>query len=169
MRTLISIVLLAFAALAISCDASSSNPADVITAPVSSLPHVNRSAPFDMPSAAPPPAKPDPRTPAELAQAACLGPNGQWHCKLQRKMVLAASSSSPIIPASWTVPNWYIDPSNSTGCASDSNSGTSSTCGAAGSGIGPLATWGELQVHRWGCQGGGQVCPRLQQTTTITW
>jgi hypothetical protein len=59
-----------------------------------------------------------------------------------------ASSTGPVVPPSLTVPNWYEDPSNATGCASDSNSGTSATCGA--SGVGPLLTWGELIVHRWG-------------------
>ena len=105
--------------------------------------------------------KPDPRTPGELAQAACQGAGGSWRCpKLARKTILAASASQPILPASWSVPNWYVDPANSTGCASDSNSGTSATCGAAG--IGPLKSYGELIVHRWGTS-----APILPQT--VTW
>ena len=89
---------------------------------------------------------------------------------MQVKPVIAASGSSPIIPPSWTVPNWFIDPANSTACASDTNSGTSATCtgGCAGSvctsGIGPLVTYQELAIHRW-----GTYSPRLTQSTyTIT-
>lgn len=70
------------------------------------------------------------------------------------------------IPNSWQVPAWFIDPANSTGCASDSNNGTSATCSGA---AGPLLTWHHLNDELWGCEsaaGGG--CPRLQQSTTIT-
>ena len=80
----------------------------------------------------------------------------------------------PIFPVNWTVPNWYIDPSNSIGCASDTNSGVSATCtgGCSGSacpsGNGPLLTFQELNVHRWGCLGNPSHCPRLQQKTVIT-
>ncbi|MFI5301159.1 MAG: hypothetical protein ACHREM_24000 [Polyangiales bacterium] len=81
-----------------------------------------------------------------------------------------ASTSSPIIPASWTVPNWFIDPANSATCASNTNSGTAATCtgGCTGStcpsGIGPLVSYQELSTHRW-----GTYSPRLRQTTTLTW
>lgn len=73
----------------------------------------------------------------------------------------AGGTTSAIIPASWTVPAWFIDPANSSGTASDSNSCTSSGT--------PCLTWHEINDHRWGCIGSPSGCPRLQQTTTITW
>lgn len=79
-------------------------------------------------------------------QAASTGPKLQSH---------ASSGPSPIIPASWTVPNWYIDPANSITCAGDNLTGTSATCvgGCVGStcpsGNGPLLTMAQL-VNRWG-------------------
>lgn len=101
----------------------------------------------------------------QLALAACAKAGGGWACPGVTHPLMA-SASQPIIPPSWTVPNWDIDPANITGCASDSNSGTSSTCGT--SGIGPLKTYQELNVHRWGCLGNPIACPRLRQSTTIT-
>jgi len=44
-------------------------------------------------------------------------------------------------PTSWSVPAWFVDPSNSTGLASDNNAGTSSGT--------PLLTKGEI-INRWG-------------------
>src|SRR5579859_7853982 len=64
------------------------------------------------------------------------------------------------------VPQWYVDPGNVTGCASDSNNGTTATCGSQ-PGIGPLLTWNALNTQRWGCTG-GLPCPRLLQSTNIT-
>lgn len=108
---------------------------------------------------------PDTRTPQQIAQAACAG-----RCAgSQVKPMLASSASTPIIPASWTVPNWYRDIGNSTLCASDKNSGTAATCsgGCSGSvcpsGVGPVRTYAEIAVHRW-----GTYSPRLQQATVIT-
>lgn len=75
-------------------------------------------------------------------------------------LVGAGVGSQPITPASWTVPNWYIDPANSTGCASNSNSCTSATCGTVG--IGPCQTVTEITSHRWGTNS-----PVLGQTTTL--
>jgi hypothetical protein len=63
-------------------------------------------------------------------------------------------------PPSFTVPDWYLDPANRTGCASNSNSCTSATCGSAG--IGPCVTVGEVTSHRW-----GTISPMLPQTTTL--
>ena len=83
---------------------------------------------------------------------------GGWACPAVKRPLMA-TGQTPIIPPSWTVPNWYIDPQNTTTCASDSNSGTSATCGGAG--IGPIVTYQELNVHRWGCQGDPSACPRL--------
>ncbi len=73
----------------------------------------------------------------------------------------AVGSPGPIIPASWTIPNWYVDPANSTGCASNSNNCTSATCG--GGGVGPCLLVTEITGHRWGTQS-----PTLAQNTTIT-
>lgn len=74
--------------------------------------------------------------------------------------------ATPIIPTSWTTAAWYIDPANASGCASDLNAGTSSSCAVAGAG--PLLTFQELNVHRWGCAGNPSACPRIRQNTTIT-
>jgi hypothetical protein len=63
------------------------------------------------------------------------------------------------------VPNWFVDGLNSTGCASDTNSCTTSACGATGAG--PCSTYHEIQDHRWGCMGAPAACPRLQQNTII--
>jgi hypothetical protein len=142
---------------------TSSSPAPAATLSLSTLPAAAaKSVPpqdeNDRRPAAPPkpvPARPDPRTPAQNAAAACTGPNGENRCP-QVKRLLGEPSSSPIVPASWTVPNWYIDFANNLGCASDQNSGTSATCtgGCAGSvctgGIGPLLTAGEWLQHRLG-------------------
>ena len=116
-----------------------------------------------------PPAPPDPRTPQQIAQAAC-----GTRCKgAMTKPLVAVSGSQPILPPSWTVPTWHINPANSIGCASDTNSGTSASCtgGCSGSvctsGIGPLLTYQELNVHRLGCQGNPTLCPRWRQSTSI--
>ena len=105
----------------------------------------------------------DPLVAAACWPDRCLG-------TIAGKRLLSASTSAPIIPPSWTVPTWYIDPANSATCASDSNSGTAATCtgGCAGSvctsGVGPLLTFQELAVHRW-----GTYSPRLRQVTTRNW
>lgn len=119
----------------------------------------------------PPPLPPDTRTPAQIIAAAC--PPGM--CKGRSiPTTFGASPNLAIIPSSYTVPAWWIDPANSIGCASNSNSGTSATCtgGCSGStcpsGIGPLLSWQELAVHRWGFQGGLCPTPRIQQNTTVT-
>jgi len=104
-------------------------------------------------------------TDTALTQAACRAADGKWRCKGPNPAM--AYAQQPFIPASWTVPAWYIDPANATTCATDSNNCTSAACGAAGSGIGPCQTWQEIETHRWGCAG-STACPRLQQNTTIT-
>jgi hypothetical protein len=76
------------------------------------------------------------------------------------KTALKAIRPNFTIPSSWTVANWYIDPANTSGCASDSNNGTSSTCGGAG--VGPVVTYQQVASY-W-----GTYSPRLQQQTTIT-
>ena len=77
-----------------------------------------------------------------------------------KRPIALASATTPITPSSWTVPNWYVDPADSTGCASNANSCTSATCG--GSGVGPCLTAQEIVVHRWGTSQ-----PTLAQTTTF--
>lgn len=67
-----------------------------------------------------------------------------------------------VIPPSWTVANWYYDGANTTGCASDNNNCTQSTCGAAGSFQGPCLTYAETAA-RW-----GTYSPRLRQITNLT-
>jgi hypothetical protein len=109
------------------------------------------------------PAAPDPRTPTQIALAACNS-----RCLGSAvKPVLAATTNVPIQPVSWTVPDWYIDTANSSGCALNSNSGTSATCtggcsaGTCPSGIGPVLAAQEIITHRW-----GTPSPILPQTTT---
>lgn len=112
------------------------------------------------PAVPPTPAPPDTRTPAELAQAACEGADGKWHCKhVVRSHRVGAGTVAGVTPASWTVPAWYIDPANGSGTADDGNDcATSSTA---------CMTWGEVNA-RWGCFGNPTACPRLRQNTTIT-
>jgi hypothetical protein len=50
-------------------------------------------------------------------------------------------------PPALDVSDWYLDFSNNTGCASDTNSGTSATCGATN--VGPLLHVAQLYA-RWG-------------------
>lgn len=106
------------------------------------------------------------RTPEQLTQAACRGRDGQWLCRGPKPMAAAGIPVQPITPSSWTIPNWYIDPANSSGCAADFNNCTSAVCGGAG--VGPCVTWGEINVHRWGCLGNPTSCPVLPQTTGVT-
>lgn len=54
----------------------------------------------------------------------------------------------------WQQATWVIDPANSTGLASDGNTGLDATH--------PLLTWGEVQA-RWGTDK-----PRIAQNTTVT-
>jgi hypothetical protein len=66
-----------------------------------------------------------------------------------------SGGAAPLGPnASWTVADWWIDPSNSTGLASDANNGTSP--------VTPLLTWKRLTAI-W-----GTVSPVFQQAVTIT-
>lgn len=97
-------------------------------------------------------------TPAQVA--ACSTFDGGWRCPKIAKPVLFGVSTSPIIPTSWTVVAWFVDPSNLSGTASDANDCITSTT--------PCLTWHEINDHRWGCIGSPAACPRLQQNTTIT-
>jgi hypothetical protein len=151
-----SLRLTAIALFLTACNATPTVPPD--------LPPISVSPPR---SRQPIPVRVDPRTLEQINAAACSSPAG-YRC-LPKPTILAASSGGTrpqAIPDSWTVPAWFIDPSNVTTCASDNNTGTSATCG--GTGVGPLRTWGELNNGRWGCQGSPNICPRLRQSTTIT-
>jgi len=75
---------------------------------------------------------------------------------------LVGGAKQPTIPNSWTIPLWWLDGSNVTTCASDSNNCTQGTCGAAGSLQGPCLTYQSGIAARW-----ATYSPRLQQTTTI--
>lgn len=110
----------------------------------------------------PPPAAPDTRSDAEKADAACWGPNHVWACtgRAQPKTMMA-STSGPLPPSpAMSILTWDVDPTNSTGCASNGNSCTSATCGA--SGVGPCLAVNKIVYHRWGTTG-----PTLQTGTTI--
>ncbi len=103
----------------------------------------------------------DTRSRADIEAAACGWPE-HWYCSRPRpKTFMAGPASSPIIPNSWTVASWAFDPLNTSGCASDTNTCTSASCGGGGSG--PCASWGEIWVHRLGAG-----TPQLQQVTTFT-
>lgn len=65
----------------------------------------------------------------------------------------------------WAQPAWFIDPTNSSTCASDTNNCAQSTCGAVGSNQGPCLTWNVGVLHN----KMGTNAPRLAQNTTLTW
>jgi hypothetical protein len=66
------------------------------------------------------------------------------------------TAPSPVL----TTTNWYVDGSDTTGCAADTNSCTSATCGA--SGVGPCATWGQIAGRY------GTVYPVLPYGQSVT-
>ena len=78
----------------------------------------------------------------------------------QRHVVGAARP--PTWPPNWTVPTWYIDGANVTGCAKDSNTCQSATC-TPGTNVGPCARYAEIGA-RW-----GTTSPVLRQATQVTW
>ena len=95
------------------------------------------------------------RTSAQINVAACTRFDGTWACGTNIKRVpvpKSTSGSSPILPASWTVPNWCIN----TALGNDTNACTS--CGSAA-----CATWDEIAVHRLGA-----LDPYLPQKTKFT-
>lgn len=63
---------------------------------------------------------------------------------------------------SWTVPQWFVDPANSSGCASDGNlTCTISTCGTPGDG--PCRTRAQI-TSRWTTE-----APVIAQNTNVRW
>lgn len=118
---------------------------------------------------------PDTRTPDEIAQAACTSAlDTGWRCKkpgqplaaapwpkkktLGAEALGASAGATSIIPASWTVPHWFVDTANSSAAASDFNSCTSAAA--------PCLTWQEIASHRLGCAN-TRGCVRLRQTTDV--
>jgi hypothetical protein len=97
------------------------------------------------------------QNPASSYQSSCRKSDGSWACP-SLKVPLALSASA-IPPVSWTVPFWAIDPQNNSGCANDSNTGISTTCGSPGSG--PLLTYTQI-VQRW-----GTLCPSISNVVQI--
>ena len=111
-----------------------------------------------------PPPLPELRSASEIATAACTAFDGSWRCPGKKHATIFADSptTGPIVPSSWTVPTWAVDFANTTGCASDQNSCTQTTCGGAGTNAGPCLSNAEIELHRW-----GTYAPSLPQNTTI--
>ena len=105
----------------------------------------------------------DSRSQDEIDAAACVEAfTGRWRCKRPQgarpTFAAVGGPGAPIIPGSWTVQHWFVDPQNTSTTASDSNSCTSA--GAA------CLTWQEIAVHRLGCAN-ERGCVRLRQTTDV--
>jgi hypothetical protein len=113
------------------------------------------------PRPAPAPAYAPPKSPAEVEDE-CRGPGNKWVCPnlAEPPSKMQASSGPAVNPKSWGMPAWWVDGEDASGCASDGNSCTSGSCGAAG--IGPCLTVTQIQQARWGGN------PNLAQATTIT-
>jgi hypothetical protein len=168
MKTRIYVMMVVLVALLAGCANSSSLQSDSAPMVTSNATQAIDDGPAIKPWMARPAkdaqASKDMRNAAQLARDACAG-----RCVGTKiAPLLAANSSSPLIPPSWTVPQWYFDPANTIGCASNTNSGTSATCsgGCSGStcpsGIGPLILVNEMVGHRW-----GTTNPQLQQSTIL--
>ena len=66
-----------------------------------------------------------------------------------------------VCPSSWGQAAWFLDPQNTSTCASDGNATCAlSTCGTPGDG--PCLSYAQIST-RW-----GTVSPRIRQTTTLT-
>lgn len=151
--------ILALALFALSCNPPPA-PAPQDAAPLledSAVvdPFVRRPHPSTLPVASP-----DTRSAVQIAQAACTSADGTWRCASKRPVTFAATGNSPIIPISWTVPAWFVDPQNTSTTASDQNDCVTSATACR--------TYQEISVHRWGCLGNPSVCPRLRQSTSVT-
>jgi hypothetical protein len=162
----LKIFALTLLALSLSCNSPSptdgSPPAPTPTAaPLSPPPVADPVAP---PAAPAPSPKKDPRSLAELHVAACTGlidashPDG-WRCAGKKPVTFAATGNTPIVPVSWTVPAWFVDPQNVSTTASDQND-----CVTA---VTACIHWSEIAVHRFGFSG---ACPAewAAQNTAIT-
>lgn len=147
-------------ALVASCSSSSVPSSPPAPAPVAA--QGNARAARHLP-ASPATARPltlDTRPQEQVDQSACADSAGSWRCRgVRQAAIFASGGRPPLTPASWSVPYWAVDNSSSTTCASDANTCTSATCGAAG--IGPCKTVGEV-ASRWGTN-----TPSLAQVTVL--
>ena len=103
----------------------------------------------------PPP--PDPRTLDQRVAAACTGAHPEWLCPNSKRAPTARAAGgvqSPVTPPTWTVRDWYVDPSDLSTTASDAND-----CVTAAT---ACLTFGEVIQHRL-----GTFSPRLQQITVF--
>ncbi len=87
-------------------------------------------------------------------QAACTAADGTWRCRRVKKVGAFGATQAPVIPSSWSVAAWWLDPSNVSTTASDENDCVSAATACL--------TYGEISMHRW-----GTISPVLQQVTTI--
>jgi hypothetical protein len=144
----------------IACSTSSTTPAASLSAEGAAAPLVDAGAQtaavpprtaLDAPEQPiPPPPKVDTRTAVQKAAdakrealAACRGSDGKWYCpKIAAPLMASTSPNAATCGPACTVGNWYIDPQNTSTCASDGNSCTSATC--SGSGIGPCVTFSQI-------------------------
>lgn len=86
----------------------------------------------------------------------------EWAHDRSGRELYGSGGQPPVFNPNWAVATWCWDEQNASGCASDTlNDGYVCTCGA--SGHGPLATIGELIVHRW-----GNTPPLLKQATVVS-
>src|SRR5215469_5082682 len=96
------------------------------------------------------------RSPSENEIKACHGADGSWVCsgpevglsKIPRKFTAGFGPNTPTSLPNWSVPLWVVDKHNRSGCAKDTNTCTSTTCG--GGPVGPCATKAQI-TSRWGC------------------
>jgi hypothetical protein len=138
----------AVAAVAAGCAPSSAPPGPSVDAAVRAARLSVRTVPA--PHRRPyhrPVRRPDTRSQAELTRLACTAPGGKWNCASSQVPAPRASSGGLDCPAC-TIQNWYGDEQNTTGCASDSNSCTSATCG--GTGVGPCLHLFQQLIVRYG-------------------
>jgi hypothetical protein len=105
--------------------------------------------------------------PPDVASAprACRAADGTWRCTSvsppATPELATAGAAAPIYPVSWSITQWYIDPGNESGAASDNNVGTTTSA--------PLLTVAGLYNQRWGCVGQGQTsCPATNNNVTVT-
>jgi hypothetical protein len=81
---------------------------------------------------------------------------------IPRALATPGQVGPAVIPASWKQASWYVDPQNTSTCASDNNRTCSlSTCGTSGDG--PCLTYQSIAT-RW-----GTYSPRLQQVTVVNY
>ncbi|MHB8331503.1 MAG: hypothetical protein ACYDDZ_15330 [Acidimicrobiales bacterium] len=167
---ILAYVALVLACIGVACSQPSGAPAPTPTSSAvvahPAIPSVP-SLPADVddpkpPSASRPPLVPkvDTRTPGQIADAACRGAGGIWYCGARKAPLMAGNASSGQCGPACTVPAWFLDFADISGCASDSNSGTSATC--TGAGIGPLLHVSQL-YSRWGTRS-----PMLNSPTNAT-